>query len=337
MNDHAALERYGWNEDLARQFLTSGHESLTAARVVSVHEGLSEVASAEGNELVWNSIPPARLRPVIGDWVGVGQERFVRSQPKQSATRWRPRPEGASPPDQARRGIAVVLPRATVLHRRLADEGDPDAAIAANVDVVLVVASLTTRLRMEALIRYLALAARGGITARVVLTKRDLRRPAREELDAMARILRLAPGPHVVSAVTGEGLEGLDVHVRPGTTSVLVGPSGAGKSTLINRIFGQVLQPTGEVSRKGAGRHTTTASRLHLAESGALYVDTPGVHRVGDPSTELLDEVFDDVRRLSSACRYPSCGHRTEPSCAVVARVDPARLALYLALRARRS
>jgi ribosome biogenesis GTPase / thiamine phosphate phosphatase len=332
----AALERYGWSEVLARRLLEY-NEDLTPARVVSVHEGLSEVVTAEGRELVWNSIPPARLRPVTGDWVGLGQKLFERSQPKQTTARRRPRPEGTSPPDRRRRGIATVLPRASMLHRRLARAGDAEAAIAANVDLVLVVGSLTTRLRMEALVRYLAVAARGGIPARVVLTKCDLRRPAPEELEAMTRILGLHEGPHVVSAITGEGLESLDDHVRRRATSTLLGPSGAGKSTLVNRIFGQVLQRIADVSRSGAGRHTTTASHLYLAERGALYVDTPGVHRVGDPSTQDLEELFGDIRGLSSGCRYPSCGHRTEPDCAVLPGVDPARLALYLSLRSRAS
>ena len=334
MDQHTALGPYGWNEALARQLRT--HDgALTPARVVSVHEGLSEVVTAAGKELVWNSIPPVRLRPVTGDWVGLGQQWFERSHPKQTTSRWRARPEGASPPDRRRRGVAIVLGRAAVLPRRLAGDGDTNIAIAANVDLVLVVASLANRLRMEALIRYLALAARGTISAGVVLTKVDLRRPAQEELDSLQRTLRLEEAPHLVSAVTGEGLDELEARIPPRTTSVLLGPSGAGKSTLVNWVFGQAVQPTGEVSHTGAGRHTTTASHLRLAENGCLYVDTPGVHRLGDLPAEMLDEMFDEVHELSGACRYPSCGHRSESACAVRAGVDGARLALYLSLRRR--
>jgi ribosome biogenesis GTPase len=324
------LHPYGWGEALGANF--GRHPTLSPARVLSVHEGLSLVATAEAEELVWNNVPPARHKVVVGDWVGVAQERFERSQPKQPAARRSRAGSVLDSRERGRRGIVLVLPRPTVLHRRLA--GSPDDLIASHVDVVLVVASLAPRLRLESLVRYVALAVRGGLTPSIVLTKVDLRRPSGGELASIRRALAL-DDVQAISAVTGEGLE----HFTPAprTTSVLIGPSGAGKSTLLNALFGADLQVTRAVSRGGAGQHTTTASRLHVSTNGAMYIDTPGVHQLGRIDHDLVAAVFADVVQIGNDCRYPSCVHRTEPDCAVQGaiadgRLSAARLDLYRTL-----
>src|SRR3712207_7505874 len=49
--------------------------------------------------------------------------------------------------------------------------------------------------------------------------------------------------------------------------SVLVGQSGVGKSTLVNRLVPDALRATGDVSKVGKGRHTS---------SSAVLLDLPG-------------------------------------------------------------
>lgn len=58
--------------------------------------------------------------------------------------------------------------------------------------------------------------------------------------------------------------------------AVLIGPSGVGKSSLIAALSGQDVK-VGEVSPKGAGKHTTTATRLYHLPQGGCLIDSPGV------------------------------------------------------------
>jgi ribosome biogenesis GTPase len=70
------------------------------------------------------------------------------------------------------------------------------------------------------------------------------------------------------------------------------------------------------------GRHTTTARELFTLPGGALLIDTPGLRAVGvwDDGASL-DEVFPDIERLATACRFRDCRHAGEPGCAVTGAV----------------
>jgi len=62
-------------------------------------------------------------------------------------------------------------------------------------------------------------------------------------------------------------------------------------------------------------------------------IDTPGIRSVGLwDAEEGVSSTFADVEALERQCRFPDCGHGTEPGCAVNAALadgslDPARLA----------
>src|SRR5206468_3715401 len=89
---------------------------------------------------------------------------------------------------------------------------------------------------------------------------------ARRDSDPVIReIERVASGAEVLalSALTGEGMEALDVYLRPGQTAALLGSSGAGKSTLINWLLCAQVVPTQPIRESdGRGRHTTTSRQL---------------------------------------------------------------------------
>jgi ribosome biogenesis GTPase / thiamine phosphate phosphatase len=132
---------------------------------------------------------------------------------------------------------------------------------------------------------------------------------------------------HPISNVTGEGVDTLDVHLRPGRTVVLLGSSGVGKSTLLNRLAGEELMLTRELASDGTGRHTTTHRELVRLPSGALVIDTPGLRELqfweGD-----IGAAFEDIEALAAECRFRDCAHAREPGCAVLAAVDEGRLEL---------
>lgn len=151
----------------------------------------------------------------------------------------------------------------------------------------------------------------------VVLTKADLVPDAAE---VRADVALAAPGVEVlvVSAETGEGMDGLRVHTVAGRTLALLGPSGAGKSTLTNALSGATVMATRELRADGKGRHTTAHRELVVLPGGGLVVDTPGLRSVGlTDVSESLDLVFAEVEALAEECRFADCGHDTEPGCAV--------------------
>jgi ribosome biogenesis GTPase / thiamine phosphate phosphatase len=123
---------------------------------------------------------------------------------------------------------------------------------------------------------------------------------------------------HVVSAVTGEGLDRLAPSIRRGRTVALLGSSGVGKSTLVNRLAGRNVLATREVRADGRGRHATTHRELVLLPGGGLLLDTPGMRELQLwAGEESLDGAFQDVAELAAGCRFTDCAHDREPGCAV--------------------
>src|SRR5580765_2361382 len=83
-----------------------------------------------------------------------------------------------------------------------------EQVVAANVDVVFLVAGLDGDLNLRRLERYLTLAWESGAEPVVVLTKTDLCDDAEAVLLEVAPVAMSVP-VHAVSNVTGEGIAGL--------------------------------------------------------------------------------------------------------------------------------
>jgi ribosome biogenesis GTPase len=223
--------------------------------------------------------------------------------------------------------IQAVLDRRTFLSRRAASKATAEQAIAANMDLVLIVSAVVDDFNPRRLERYLTVAWESGASPVVVLTKADL--AASPDL-VVAQATGLAPGVPVIasSVVTGEGIDELRNQFGAGLTAVLVGSSGVGKSSLINRLLGQAALPTNTLRRDGRGRHTTTRRELLAMPGGGLLIDTPGLREVQLWADEgSLDQAFDDIRQLAGGCRFNDCRHDTEPGCGVRLALDDRRLA----------
>jgi ribosome biogenesis GTPase len=115
-----------------------------------------------------------------------------------------------------------------------------------------------------------------------------------------------------------------------------------GKSTLLNALVPDAGALTQEYSQAlGAGRHTTTSTRLyHLPNSGDL-IDSPGFQAFGlsHMTQEDIAHGFPDFRKAVESCRFYNCTHRHEPGCGVLAAIEagsihPERHALYQRLLA---
>jgi len=296
-----ALVPLGWDDRVAALYASVAQPHHEPARVGRVDRDRCTVRTATGQLRA-----AAPVLPTTGDWVALRTD-----------------PEPA---------VDVVLPRWSALER----EGQ---LLAADIDVVFVVASLDRPLNLNRIERELVLAWDSGARPVVILTKAD----ATPDAGMLAKTVDArAVGVDVVttSAATGQGVDELLAHLRPNRTAVLLGPSGAGKSTLVNRLLRDESEATGEV-REGdhKGRHTTSSRHLLVIPGGGVLIDTPGLRSVGLTGAEGgVALAFPDVEEMAEGCRFRDCRHTGEPGCAVVGavedgRLDRDRVASYLKLQ----
>jgi ribosome biogenesis GTPase / thiamine phosphate phosphatase len=223
--------------------------------------------------------------------------------------------------------VVAVLPRRSLLVRADPHDARRPRAIAANVDVVVVVvAAKAPPLHPRLIDRYLVAVEDSGARAALAINKVDLLDD--EERSAVRALLRpyLALGLPVIecSAAAGEGIQALR-DLLAGATCVFVGQSGVGKSSLLNALHPTAAARTGAVrAGDGRGRHTTSASSLHDLPGGIRVIDTPGIRRftIDDADPLTLAHGFVELARHASGCKYSDCTHTHEPGCAVKAAVD---------------
>lgn len=266
-----------------------------------------------------DAIPAGRLRweselPVTGDWVAVRRLDA---------------------------GLAlieeVLLPRSSVFSRKQAGRETREQALAANLDVALVVSGLDRDFRLRRLERYFVLACQAGVRIVVALNKADLCTAP----EARAEEVRTIAPPGTAIAVLS-ARESIDV-LRPlvtGATVALFGSSGAGKSTIAGGLTGTAFATRPVRESDSRGRHTTTQRMLVPLPGGGAVIDTPGLRELALwAEAPALDAAFEDIAALADRCRYSDCTHASEPGCAVIAAVasgelDAARLASYRKLGA---
>ncbi|MHB8508142.1 MAG: ribosome small subunit-dependent GTPase A [Candidatus Dormibacteria bacterium] len=312
-----ALRHFGWSDwfearrDPAVPLTRVGRVTSVLGRSCNLESG-SGATTAESGMSLRRGAASATALPAVGDWIEVSAE---------------------DPPRVAR-----VLPRRTALTRKIAGEVTEGQVMAANVDLVLVVASLGAELRPRGLERYLTIAWESGAEPIVVLTKADLS----ADLEAVASAVRevaLNAEVRCVSSLTGEGMAELEARLSPGLAAVVVGPSGAGKSTLLNYLLGSDELATGAVRGDTRGRHTTTHREMFQLPGGALVIDTPGLRELQLwYADDGLAMAFRDLDELARDCRFSDCGHRDEPGCRVreavaAGTLAEARVESYLALQ----
>ena len=104
--------------------------------------------------------------------------------------------------------------------------------------------------------------------------------------------------------------------------TVFMGQTGVGKSTLLNKIAPDLKLETGEISDSlGRGRHTTRAVSFYNVNGGKI-ADTPGFSSLDYEITNAEDL----NKGLSRLCKFRSCTHTHEPSCAVKDAVESGEL-----------
>lgn len=310
-----SLDDLGWRPHFQNQ-ISDPPVDLFPARVAGHSRGVYRLLAASGDltasvagRLAHEADQTAAM-PVVGDWV------LARH---------------ASPGQAV---IESVLDRRTKLSRIAPGERTEEQILAANVDVVFLVTSLTREFNPRRIERYLMQIWESGARPVIVLNKADLA-DSPDDFVAQAEAISLAD-VLLTSAVTGDGIQRLRRRLATGDTAVFVGSSGVGKSSIINRLLGDAVQTVRDV-RAGdhRGRHTTAAREMLLLPAGGVIIDTPGLRELqvlAAPSA--LGQTFPDIDKLAAECAFRDCRHVSEPGCAVKAAVkngtlDRARLRGY--------
>jgi ribosome biogenesis GTPase len=226
--------------------------------------------------------------------------------------------------ERGRPRVMEVEPRRNHFSRRAPGIRPEEQVVAANLDQVVLVASVAEPAFKPGLAdRVSCEATREGIPMMLVLNKIDL--GGREEAaHVIAGYDDAGCAGRLVSARTGEGVDALREACR-GKRSLFVGHSGVGKSRLLNALVPGLDLLVGQVNpRTGKGRHTTTAAWLVRPEPGLELIDTPGMRAFALWGIEPrdLDRCFLEFRELIGRCRFADCGHDAEPGCAIRAAVE---------------
>ena len=327
------MRELGWSSFFDDHFVPHAAEGLVPARVAVQHRGeyvlyaecgelRAELAGKLQGDYAYKlpgklAFAPrvlARL-PAVGDWVAA-----------------------AVRPDEGRGTIHATLPRRTAFSRKQVLGLTEEQVLAANIDTMFVTSALdvddgadapANRRRLE---RFLAMANEGGARPVILLTKADLHPDPHGQARSLAA---LGAEVLVTSALSRDGLDGLDAYLAPGQTVALLGSSGVGKSTLINTLLGADMLATREVGPNSLGRHTTARRELIRLPGRGLVIDTPGLREI-----QLWDAdsgvggAFADIESLAERCRFRDCHHDAEPGCAVLealesGTLEPARLSSF--------
>lgn len=235
--------------------------------------------------------------------------------------------------------IAHVEPRMSTLSRADNLSRRKEQLIAANIDQVIITASVVSPAIKPFLIdRYIIAARKGNMQPIIVVNKIDLltdpsveewlRYQEEEILAECVRAYQTAKIPLIkLSGATGEGIEQLR-EVMKDKASVFSGQSGVGKSSLINAMTNYSLRTGGMVDKTKKGSHTTTTTQLLPLPFGGWCVDTPGIKSFGvwDLKKEEVCSYFSEIFECGKKCHFPTCSHMQEEGCAVIQAVEKGKI-----------
>jgi ribosome biogenesis GTPase len=235
---------------------------------------------------------------------------------------------------EAEEGLIVSLEKRRNAFARFNQKGQTPQLLAANVDLVLCVATpASPPFRPRFLDRCLVEAGIAGVPAALVINKWDLASPSSSgHLDMEERLedfRRIGYPVFRLSARTGFGMDEFRAFIA-GKFSVLVGQSGVGKSSLVKALAPDLDIRTGPVNEKyDRGNHTTTLAVLleipgPEGSAETRLVDTPGIRRFVPERIPPEDLIYymKEFAPLAGKCSYGlSCSHKSEPGCKIMEAV----------------
>lgn len=220
--------------------------------------------------------------------------------------------------------IQSVLPRKSIICRKVAGAKSEQQVLAANIDKVFIAMALNNDFNLRRLERYLAIAWDSGAIPIALLTKADLCEE-REMKEACVRECALGVEVISISTVTDEGVETLRECIGKEDTVVFIGSSGVGKSSIVNRLMGETIQVVKDIDEHDKGRHTTTHRELFVLPTGGMIIDTPGMRELQFNQGDM-DTTFKDIESISAGCYFNDCKHEKEPGCAIRKAIETGEL-----------
>ena len=215
--------------------------------------------------------------------------------------------------------IEKVLERRTAFFRPAVGQEKIKQVIAANLDKLAIVSSITSpKLKTGLIDRFLISAQKGNLKPLLIINKIDLPKPKEfETVFSAYKSLGIEVFP--TSCETGEGIQDLKKAMR-GHKTILVGHSGVGKSSIINQLVPGLDLKTATISKSTKrGKHTTAHIELFELPSGGFLADSPGLKVMGiwDVEKAELQYYYPEFEKYNGTCRFKDCVHIHEPDCAV--------------------
>jgi ribosome biogenesis GTPase len=272
--------------------------SQESATVIATYSRRMGLKLASGEEVAAR-IKGKRIKPVCGD--------KVMAEPIENETDWL---------------ITTISDRRNELTRP--NMRGQVEVLAANVDALVVMASVSPLPDWYIVDRYLCAAELMGVNSIVVFNKIDLLAGHDIEIPELQEYREIGLPVFECSAETGGGVAEVRSALA-GQCGIVVGQSGVGKSSLINRLVAESQQRTADISHKsGEGRHTTVNSVMIPLREGGSVIDSPGVRDYAPALSASSDAAlgFREIAAAAQSCRFANCRHLREPGCAVKDGVD---------------
>lgn len=290
------LYKLGLSKDLEECWMEN-YSKYELGRISSQHRDLYKIITCKGEVLgnisgsLRHSLEEKIEYPAVGDWVVVEMV------------------------DSDKVIIKGILPRKTVIARKVAGFKMEDQIIATNIDKIFITMSLNNDFNLRRIERYINITWDSGATPIIILTKIDVCNDMKDKIKDLEEV---AIGIDIlaVSSLTGEGIEEVKNNICNNDSVVFIGSSGVGKSTLINKLMGIETQETSEIGNNDKGRHTTTHRELMILPEGGVIIDTPGMREI-QLSQGDIESTFSDVEEIAKDCYFSDCKHNTEPRCAI--------------------
>ena len=223
--------------------------------------------------------------------------------------------------------IEEILPRENQILRQSVKKTGHSQVLAANVDQVLLIATLKQPRTSHGFIdRFLVSAESFRIPQALFFNKSDLL----NEKD----LIELESLKNIYNSIGVNTWSGSAIYDEPSILSnvlknkvtLVAGHSGVGKSTLLNRISPDINQTTSRISGfSDKGTHTTTFAEMFQLDSTTFVIDTPGIKEWGlvDMNQQEISDYFPEMRDVRLNCKFGArCIHINEPKCSVLEAVN---------------